>query len=170
MSRVASQTTLSSFDALAIEGGLLPGEWLGKIAQLQAPHQSATDYAIPKGLKLRDELGRYWHMARAHWQDFDRARTETDEPAVVTSRFITCLLRYVFVFPDLQPPIHPAVIDERQYPLTAQALDGLVPLVIAGHDQLLDERAVAFGDEGRQRSAFGLLQDYLNAEEAILWG
>src|SRR5699024_4752579 len=66
--------------------------------------------------------------------------------------------------------IHPAVIDERQYPLTAQALDGLVPLVIAGHDQLLDERAVAFGDEGRQRSAFGLLQDYLNAEEAILSG
>src|SRR5688572_24078392 len=38
------------FDALAIEGALLPAEWLGRIAALDAPSQGPGDYATPKGL------------------------------------------------------------------------------------------------------------------------
>src|SRR5690606_19936684 len=36
--------------------------------------------------------------------------------------------------------------------------------------QRLDERDRRYGDSGRQRSAFGLLQDYLNAADAAVWG
>ena len=55
-----------AFDAITIEGGLLPADWLGRVALLQATHQDAADYGIPKGLNLRDELGRNWRMAEAH--------------------------------------------------------------------------------------------------------
>ena len=59
-----SDATLQ-FDALALEGGLLPAEWLARVAALEAPAQSPTDYGIKKGLQLRDEITRYWRIAGA---------------------------------------------------------------------------------------------------------
>ena len=159
-----------AFDAIAIEGGLLPADWLGKVALLQATHQDAADYGIPKGLNLRDELGRNWRMAEAHWNDFAVAQKQSHDAHVVTMRFVTSLLRDVFGFTDLGVTSTAEVIDDRHYPLTAQALTGRLPLVVAAHDQRLEARDPRFGDSGRQRSAFGLLQDYLNAAEPALWG
>jgi hypothetical protein len=159
-----------AFDAISIEGGLLPADWLGKVALLQATQQDAVDYGIPKGLNLRDELGRNWRMAEAHWNDFAVARKQSRDAHVVTMRFVTSLLRDVFGFIDLGVTSAAEIIDDRHYPVTAQALAGRLPLVVAAHDQRLESRDPRFGDSGRQRSAFGLLQDYLNAAEAALWG
>ncbi|MFC5583071.1 Eco57I restriction-modification methylase domain-containing protein [Rhodanobacter terrae] len=159
-----------AFDAITIEGGLLPADWLGKVALLQATHQNAADYGIPKGLNLRDELGRNWRMAEAHWNDFAAALKQNHDAHAVTMRFVTSLLRDVFGFTDLGVTSAAEIIDDRHYPLTAQALTGRQPLVVAGHDQRLEARDPRFGDSGRQRSAFGLLQDYLNAAEPALWG
>lgn len=36
------------FDAIAIEGGLLPAEWLAKVAALQAPHQTPRTMEYPR--------------------------------------------------------------------------------------------------------------------------
>lgn len=159
-----------AFDAITIEGGLLPADWLGKVALLQATHQDAADYGIPKGLNLRDELGRNWRMAEAHWNDFAAALKQNHDAHAVTMRFVTSLLRDVFGFTDLAVASVAEIIDDRHYPVTAQALTGCLPLVVAAHDQRLEARDPRFGDSGRQRSAFGLLQDYLNAAEPALWG
>jgi len=159
-----------AFDAITIECGLLPADWLGKVALLQATHQDAADYGIPKGLNLRDELGRNWRMAEAHWNDFAAALKQNHDAHAVTMRFVTSLLRDVFGFTDLGVTSAAEIIDDRHYPLTAQALAGRLPLVVAAHDQRLEARDPRFGDSGRQRSAFGLLQDYLNAAEPALWG
>ncbi|WP_354674304.1 Eco57I restriction-modification methylase domain-containing protein [Cupriavidus alkaliphilus] len=158
------------FDAIAIEGGLLPAEWLAKVAALQAPHQLATDYDIPKGLNLRDELGRYWRIAEAHWNDFAAARATAQDVRALTTRFFNSLLREVFGVVDVTSVSEPLVIAERRYPLTATGCSGRLPVVIATCDQRLDDRDRRFGDAGRQRSAFGLLQDYLNATDGALWG
>ncbi|MDR3220473.1 MAG: N-6 DNA methylase [Candidatus Accumulibacter sp.] len=158
------------FDAIAIEGGLLPAEWLAKVAALQAPHQAPTDYGIPKGLNLRDELGRYWRIAEAHWNDFAAARAGAVDAHALTQRFVTQLLREVFGATDIVACVEPQTLDERSYPLTATARDGRLPLVVAPHNQRLEDRDRCFGDGGRQRSAFGLLQDYLNAADTTLWG
>lgn len=162
--------TALEFDAIAIEGGLLPAEWLAKVAALQAPQQSAADYGVPKGLNLRDELGRYWRIAEAHWKDFSAARATAVDPRALTSRFVRSLLRDVWGIADLEVATAPEVIAERRYPLSATACGGRLPLVIAPCNQRLDERDRAFGDAGRSRSAFGLLQDYLNAADTALWG
>jgi len=167
---VSRRTAALEFDAIHIEGGLLPAEWLSNIAALKAAHQSPADYGIPKGLNLRDELGRYWRIAQAHWSEFDTARSRADNPHALTARFVQALLREVFGATDLQPQAAPQVISERQYPVAAIAREGRLPLVVAAAGQRLDERERRYGDSNRQRSAFGLLQDWLNASDAALWG
>jgi hypothetical protein len=169
MSRRRNDAALE-FDAIAIEGGLLPAEWLAKVAGLQAPHQSPADYSIPKGLNLRDELGRFWRIAEAHWKDFSAARIAASDHRALTFRFVVNLLREVFGVTDLALATNPAVIGERSYPLSAIACGGRLPLVVASCSSRLEDRDRAFGDLGRQRSAFGLLQDYLNAADTALWG
>lgn len=169
MSRRRSDAALE-FDAIAIEGGLLPAEWLAKVAAVQAPHQSAADYGIPKGLNLRDELGRYWRIAEAHWKDFSASRAAAADPRALTSRFVCSLLREVFGMTDLVAPTAPEIIGERSYPLSAIACGGRLPLVITASTLRLEDRDRSFGDVGRQRSAFGLLQEYLNTANTALWG
>ncbi len=158
------------FDAIHIEGGLLPAEWLANIAALKAAHQSPADYGIPKGLNLRDELGRYWRIAQAHWSEFAHASDHAEDRHGLADRFVQALMREVFGASDLQPHTAPVEISERLYPITGSAREGRLPLVIAAVSQRLDERDRRYGDSGRQRSAFGLLQDYLNAADTAMWG
>lgn len=165
-----SRRSSLEFDAIAIEGGLLPAEWLAKIALLDAPQQSPAAYAIPKGLNLRDELGRYWRIAQAHWAEFSESRTNGGHADAATQRWVLALLREVFQCRDLAPASAPELIAERSYPLSARTPDGRLPVVVTAHEHGLDARLPRLGDTGRQRSAFGLLQDYLNAADAALWG
>lgn len=51
-----------AFEALSIEGGVLSPEWLARVANLTAGKQTEADYRVPKGLSLRDEIGRYWRI------------------------------------------------------------------------------------------------------------
>src|SRR5690606_22018188 len=74
MARRSEATLL--FDALALEGGLFPPEWLAKVAALEAPAQAPADYGIKKGLELRDEITRYWRIAEALWSEFCAARAQ----------------------------------------------------------------------------------------------
>lgn len=158
-----------AFEALSIEGGLLSPEWLSKVAQLQAGTQAEADYRIHKGLNLRDEIGRYWRIAQAHWADFKSGRDAKADPKAVSERFVLSLLRDAFGFASLSA-VDPAVLQERAYPIGHAALGGRVPVVVAPQGSGLDTLASASGDGGRKRSAFGLAQEYLNAQEGSLWG
>ncbi|HWA72809.1 MAG TPA: N-6 DNA methylase [Polyangiaceae bacterium] len=158
-----------AFEALSIEGGLLSPEWLSKVAQLQAGTQAEADYRIPKGLNLRDEIGRYWRIAQAHWADFKSGRDAKGDPKALAERFVQALLRDAFGFASLAT-VAPAVLAERSYPIGQAALGGRVPVVIAPADSGLDMLASVFGDGTRKRSAFGLAQEYLNAQDGALWG
>lgn len=158
-----------AFEALSIEGGLLSPEWLAKMAQLKAEHQSESDYGISKGLTLRDEIGRYWRVAQAHWKDFAAGREKNANPKALAENFIKGLLKESFCFSSLKAT-EPAVVAERSYPMGTAALEGRVPVVIAPAGSGLDTLSPSFGDGVRRRSAFGLAQEYLNAEDKALWG
>lgn len=158
-----------AFEALSIEGGLLSPEWLSKVAQLQAGTQAEADYRIPKGLNLRDEIGRYWRIAQAHWSDFGSGIEANVDVQGTAERFVLALLRDSFGFTSLGP-VEAAVLQERIYPIGHAALGGRAPVVIAPGASGLDTLSPGFGDGSRRRSAFGLAQEHLNAEEAALWG
>jgi hypothetical protein len=157
------------FEALSIEGGLLSPEWLSKVAAVDADSQSEADYRIPKGLNLRDEIGRYWRIAQAHWTEFAAARDGKVDPQAPADRFVSTLLREAFGFTSLIS-LAPVVIAGRGYPIGGAALEGKVPVVVAPADLGLDTLSPTFGDGGRRRSAFGLAQEYLNAQEDAMWG
>ena len=158
-----------AFEALSIEGGLLSPEWLSKVAQLGASHQSEADYGIRKGLSLRDELGRYWRIAQAEWAEFDSGRRGGGNRLELAVKFAQALLRECFGFASLASAT-PVTIADRLYPLRFHAVGGRVPIVVAPAGSGLDTPSADFGDGTRKRSAFGLTQEYLNAEEKAVWG
>ncbi len=158
-----------AFEALSIEGGLLSPEWLSKVAQLSAGSQTEADYRIPKGLNLRDEIGRYWRIAQAHWKDFAAGSAAKADPAVVAERFLTAVLKESFGFESLVK-VEPVVLSERHYPIGHSALGQRVPVVVAPAGSGIDTLSPTYGDHGRRRSPFGLAQEYLNGFEGALWG
>ena len=155
------------FEAIRIEGGLITPDHLARVAALEAEHQAAMDYALPRGLQVRDEIGRAWRIAEAHWRDLQGAGRGTRGNRV---RAVLALLRESFGWTSIGLNDQPVSRGEQSYPLTATAVDGRVPIVVAEADQELDAGAVAFGDGTRRRSPFGLVQEFLNADEGALWG
>jgi hypothetical protein len=158
-----------AFEALSIEGGLLSPDWLARAAQLAAPGQNEADYRVPKGLNLRDEIGRYWRIGQAHWAELAAGRAASADPGKLAERFVQGLLRDAFGFATLAAA-EPIVISERRYPIGFAALGARVPVVIAPAGSGLDTPSSVFGDGSRRRNAFGLAQEYLNAAEGALWG
>lgn len=167
--RTRAREAQLAFEALAIEGGLLSPDWLSRAAQLAAGGQSEADYRIPKGLNLRDEIGRFWRIAQAHWSELAAGRAGKADPRLLAERFVEGLLRETFGFGTLAKA-EPVVITERSYPIGFAALGGRVPVVIAPAGSGLDSLSPAFGDGTRRRSAFGLAQEYLNAADGAMWG
>jgi len=159
-----------AFPALTIEGSLLAPDFLNKIARLEAPEQTESDYDVPRGLKLRDEIGRYWKIAQNLWQDFKvrRQRTDINAYAVTVHEFLEPFCRQVLGFVDLRP-VGQVVLDERVFPIGFSAGDGRVPLVFSSHDQALEKPGSRYGDGVRRRSPFLLAQEYLNACERSMW-
>lgn len=159
-----------AFPALSIEGGLLAPDFLNKVAHLEASEQTEADYDIPRGLKLRDEIGRYWKIAQNLWQDFaaKRARTDLNSHTLTVKELLEPLLRHVFCFGDLKA-VGQVTLAERVFPIGFAAGEGKVPVVLAAHDQLLDKPDARFGDGVRRRSPFLLAQEYLNATDGALW-
>ncbi len=161
-----------AFEALTIEGGLLSPDWLARVAALEAGGQGEADYRIPKGLQLRDEIGRYWRIAQAYWSDFTTGLASATKPEAaqaLSERFVLSLLREGFGFGSLTAT-EPRVLAERSYPIGFTALGERVPVVIAPAGRGLDTLAPTFGEGGRRRSPFGLVQEYLNAAEGATWG
>lgn len=159
-----------AFAALSIEGALLAPDFLNKVAHLNAAEQSETDYDIPRGLRLRDEIGRYWKIAQNLWQDFSvrRLRTDVDSHAATVHDFLEPFCRQVLGFADMRS-IGQVTLDERIFPIGFAAGEGKVPLVFAAHDQGLDKPSSRHGDGVRRRSPFLLSQEYLNANENCMW-
>ena len=158
-----------AFEALSIEGGLLGAEWLGKVAQLRAVAQEPADYRVPKGLNIRDEIARSWRIAQACFREMEAGLASGGDARALAQRFLEAFLRDAFGFTSFMHA-EPAIIDERVYPVRFFALGDRVPIVAAPLGAGLDTPLPELGDDRRRRSAFGLLQETLNASGAALWG
>ena len=158
-----------AFDALSIEGGLLGAEWLGKVAQLRAAAQEPANYRIPKGLHIRDEIARSWRIAQACFQEMETGRASGGDTRALAERFVEAFLRDALCFASVMRA-EPKTIGERVYPVPFFALGDRVPVVTAPLGGGLDTPLPELGDDRRRRSAFGLLQETLNAPGAALWG
>ncbi|WP_316171410.1 MULTISPECIES: Eco57I restriction-modification methylase domain-containing protein [unclassified Bradyrhizobium] len=162
------RTSTIAFDAIAIEGALIAPDMFSQVAAIDAGEQQDIDYETPPGLKLRDEIGRYFRIGEALWATFDRLQ-EKDAGGAVTVNFVTQLLTRVFGFVTLAPA-EAMTIGGRPFPVRHAALDGRVPLVIAASPDGIDRSLPQFGDGVHRRSATLLLQESLNASDSALYG
>jgi hypothetical protein len=173
---MARTSTDLHVDTLSIEGALFTAEWLTKVAASQASLQTDADYGVRAGFNLREEIGFSWRSAQSLWRQFDQARQQPGGDAWgISQRFATELLRQCFAF-QLTQHSTPVVVAERNYPVQFSAIDARVPVVVSPHDEAkpLDTSHDRLGDNSgervRRRSAFGLLQESLNAMPDALWG
>ena len=172
MRRRRRRTAHLDFAAVEIIGSLMTPDVVARIAAFEALDQTEESYGIPPGLKLRDEIARYYRIGEALWSRF--IQTGALSPAS-SAKFVTILLQQCFGFDSLreQPPVH---LGERVFPLQHSAVGGRVPVVIApsvpdGHRRAgVDEGLAQFADGPRRRSATLLVQEYLNAAPEAMWG
>jgi hypothetical protein len=155
-----------AFEAITVEGALIAPAMLARIAEQKASGQADSDYNIPKGLTLRDEIARYFRIGQALFTDLFASATPS---AAATTRFVEALLRDVFGFADIgRAGMH--MLGERPYPVTLEARGGRAPVVVVPPSDELDAPSLHLPSEGRRRSAASALQDWLNASDSALWG
>lgn len=135
------------FDGITLEGGLISSAMLARIAARGAGNQAEADYAVPKGLTLRDEIARYFRIGAALFKDFTASASPSLE---ATSTFVNALLVQVLGFSDNK--------------------HARVPVVITPPSDDLDRASALLSGEGRRRSAASALQDRLNQDDNALWG
>jgi hypothetical protein len=170
--RQSRRTSRLEFAGLEIVGALLTPDIVARLAAFDAGDQTEESYDIPAGLKLRDEIARYYRIGEALWSRFEAARSQNAAPS---ERFVLDLLRQCFGFDSIesQPTQR---LGEREFPVRYAARGGRVPIVIApapadgAHRSGIDESLSLFGDSSRRRSATLLLQEYLNATDYACWG
>ena len=154
----APRRAAALFDALLVEGALIAPAQLARIAALDAGQQAPADYAVPKGLALRDEIPRFYRIGQAHFADLAAAPNPSQ---AATAAFSRALLRDVFGFGDLAP--HSG--------MTMAALGGRVPVVVVPPADRLDGFNAALSAEAGHRTSAALaVQDQLNARDGALWG
>jgi hypothetical protein len=172
LSRQSRRSARLDFAGLEIIGALLTPDIVARLAAFEANDQTVEGYEIPPGLKLRDEIARYYRIGEALWSRFEASRGHS---VAASERFVLDLLRQCFGFDSLEPQLITR-IGEREFPVRHAALDGRVPIVIApapaegARRSGVDESLAQFGDSSRRRSATLLLQEYLNAREDAAWG
>jgi hypothetical protein len=159
-------TTALAFDAITVEGALIAPAMLARIAQHQAGAQSEAEYAVPKGLSLREEIARYFRVGQALFAELTASKTPSHAATVA---FVEKLLHGVFGFADLRRVGSPANA-ARQFAVTLEGLDGRVPIVVVPPTDDLDHPSSYLLADGRRRSAASAVQDWLNAGEGVLWG
>lgn len=160
------------FAAIEVVGGLLPTDVIAQIAAGDAAEQSDEDYGIPRGLKLRDEIARFYQIAHAHWESFEAAKGANASAPI---GFVQSLLSECFGFKTLTKSAGKQITD-RTFPVNFSAENGRIPVIIApsapadSRKPGIDVALSQFGDDTRRRSATQLLQECLNADEDALWG
>ena len=175
------RSTALNLPTLRLEGGLFLPDILEKAALGQSRLQTEADYAVPRGLKLRDEFSRAFQIACAQWRTFESLLERADFNAQrASTQFVTELLRDALAYPAVAA-VSGVPVGGHTYPIThlahaaptAQTAGAKpVAIVIAPHTLGLDDPDPRFAVQGagnRRKSAFQLAQELLNASPAHEW-
>ncbi|NDB47414.1 MAG: hypothetical protein EB163_09115, partial [Nitrososphaeria archaeon] len=101
-SSVRRNVTLDDYPAIQVEGGLFTIEHVRKVAKVEAEKQFSTDYELPAGIDIKEEIGRGFRIASTLWGEFDSARQGPGDKSQATIRFVTQILKDCFGFTDVK--------------------------------------------------------------------
>jgi len=162
----------TSFPSLRIEGGLLSGEIIDKIAEASSdiPGQKPADFGLESNRPLIDEIASAWNDARSYWALFQKSmeRLKPDDPGTTLTRDRWMVPFFSLLGYNLQPQRKAAGIEGASYFISHRGgmHEQAPPVHITGIRQSLDRRP----ESGVPRLApHSLVQEYLNRSEE-LWG
>ena len=150
-------TDLSAWPSLSLEGNLIASAMVATIDRRDADEQKEADYRIRKGLTLREEISTCFRVGQSHYDAFAKIAQPSLE---ATRRFVRAFLLETFGFDDLAAATGA---------LSFLAGERVPVVVVPPSDEKLDRRSPALSVD-RSRSPAIALQDYLNENEAALWG
>ncbi|OYR22618.1 Eco57I restriction-modification methylase domain-containing protein [Brucella pseudogrignonensis] len=149
-------TDMSAWPSLSLEGNLIAPAMIAKIDQRQAPEQTPEDYAVRKGLQIREEIATAFRVGQSHFDAFAKIEHPS---AATTTRFISGLFKETFGYDDLTAALAPIAL----------SASGRVPMVVVPPQEQIDRRSPTLSTD-RSRSPAFALQDYLNDSDDALWG
>jgi hypothetical protein len=147
---------MSAWPSLSLEGNLIAPAMIAKIDQRSAPEQSAENYAVRKGLTIREEIATTFRVGQSHYDAFSKLENPSQE---ATKRFVAGLLKEALGFDDL----------ENGDGFVSLIASSRVPFVVVPPTETLDRRSPTLSVD-RSRSPAFALQDYLNEKDEALWG
>jgi hypothetical protein len=166
----ARRYVLVGFGTQRLEGVLLQPDRLEKAAQGRESCQQPEVYHVPRGFTLQEEIGCAFRMAKAQWKAYRATRERTELAAAGSAHaFVEEVLRDALGYTGAGATA-PPIVGERRFPLTLHAAANF-PVAPATLDR--DDPDPAFAPQGgdaRKKSAFQLLQEYLNAAPDARWG
>ena len=160
------------FTAVRTEGAILPPSFLlDSVSTLKAKNQSGPDYGLSKSLSLRDEIARYWSIARDQFEEYEerKGRINKSGRSMVEKVWPGPLIKSVLGYEDLEwtDQVHAG---DRCFRLNYRACERTVPMLLKDASFELDKADPRLGEEGRRQAPHALMQEYLNAEDSCLWG
>ena len=122
-------------------------------------------------MAIKEELARYWRIASDLYSAYAERypREDLSPQRVGVSEWLAPLLSSVFNYHDLQKAGR-ITLAEREFRLTHHACRTSVPLLLVTRHFDLDRAHRRFGHEGRRQAPHDMMQEFLNAEDASLWG
>jgi predicted RNA methylase len=161
-----------SWQTIRLEGSLLLPDLLEQIAKNEASHQKESEYQIPAGLRMIEEIGRSYQIARALHADFKNRRQSSNTDAFqLTDTFFMKFMSSCLGWTDYQR-VRSKRVGDYGYPVQKIAFER-IPITVAAYDMGLDTSDSRFGVSGakvRNRSLFQMSQEYLNALGKSSWG
>lgn len=161
-----------SWQTIRLEGSLLLPDLLEQIAKNEATHQKESEYQIPAGLRMIEEIGRSYQIARALHADFKNRRQSSNTDAFqLTDTFFMKFMSSCLGWTEYQR-VRSKRVGDYGYPIQKIAFER-IPITVAAYDMGLDVSDSRFGISGakvRNRSLFQMSQEYLNALGKSSWG
>ncbi len=161
-----------SWQTIRLEGSLLLPDLLEQIAKNEATHQKESEYQIPAGLRMIEEIGRSYQIARALHADFkNRRQSSNTDLFQLTDSFFMKFMSSCLGWTEYQR-VRSKRVGDYGYPIQKIAFER-IPITVAAYDMGLDVSDSRFGISGakvRNRSLFQMSQEYLNALGKSSWG
>lgn len=161
-----------SWQTIRLEGSLLLPDLLEQIAKNEAAHQKESDYQIPAGLRMIEEIGRSYQIARALHAEFKNRRQSSNTDAFqLTDTFFMKFMSSCLGWTEYQR-VRSKRVGDYGYPIQKIAFER-IPITVAAYDMGLDTSDSRFGISGtkvRTRSLTQMAQEYLNVAGKSAWG
>ncbi len=159
-----------SFETITLENQVFSPALFEKIASGKGSWQAAKDYGLPKGIRISDEYGRAFQIAKAHWNELKDYEQKPDVYKALCQKFILGFLKEVLGY-SLNKDTEEIFESEPKSKIMHISEEGL-PIFMGFSHLSQDEKNEAFVLEGegrKKRSLYGLSQAYLNTSEKHDW-